>query len=123
MWIFVCIKKGLILEGYKKTNVGLFLPSILINVASYHEWTERSESLYAKATHHVGHPKLELLRHLSSPFVEHFNGKEDVQRKMSVVAIDCELVQPIDVALIGKVQEVLTILLYQGVELSASSRN
>ena len=60
---------------------------------------------------------------MSSPFVEHFNGKEEIQGKMSVVAIDCELVQPIDVALIGKVQEVLTIILYQGVELSASSRN
>ena len=60
---------------------------------------------------------------MSSPFVEHFNGKEEIQGKMSVVAIDCELVQPIDVALAGKVQEVLTIAFYQGVELSASSRN
>ena len=41
---------------------------------------------------------------------------------MSVVAIECKLVQPIDDALTGKVQEVLTIELYQGVELSANAR-
>ena len=102
--------------------MGLFLSFITINVASYHEWTERPGYLYARAKHHVGHPKLELLRHLNSPFVEHFNGKEHVQRNMSVVAIECQLVQPIDDTLIGKVQEVLCIELYQGVELDANTR-
>ena len=114
--------KGFFSEGYKQANVGLFIPSISINVASYHEWTERPGNLYVRREHHLGHPKLELLRHLNSPFVEHFNGKENIQPNMSVVAIECKLVQPIDDALTGKVQEVLTIELYQGVELSANAR-
>ena len=123
---FIYVLKSILLfrRDMKKTKtMGLFLTYISLNVASYHEWTERPEYLHARASHHVGHSKLELLRHLNSPFVEHFNGKENIQPNMSVVAIECELaVQPIDVALKVKVQEVLTIELYQGVEITANSR-